>query len=130
MFKLFRRKPKLIRDFHHEDALYPAWLKLFRIQRVEKDELDKLKSRADRGAKLRYLKENSNWAEVERLRDLSQQNAVQIAMRAGATDKDRFQASIQFSTLEGFFSEIARRIEEGEKAERELEERRKATAKK
>ena len=98
---------------------------LFNKKKPSKDEFDKLRRRIERGRKLLMLTQSEGWEEMVRLRESIQENALKAAISLSASDKERLQASVQFSTIESLFSEISRRLQELEKDEKDFQESKK-----
>ena len=92
-------------------------------------EEEKRENRANRGARLTQLKLSEGWQELERLKASVQVNSINVAINPASSDKQRAEASGQYATIQNFFNEIDRRIVEGEKAQKEIQEELKAKKK-
>ena len=98
-------------------------LNLFKRRPLPKEEIDKRNYIRLHGSKLRHLKDSLEWADLLLVKDWAQHNAAMTSVSPLVTDKDRFQAAVQYTTIDGFFNEISRRIQAGEKAAQELADR-------
>lgn len=100
------------------------FLRLFRrFSRPSQEDLDRKNFIRQHGAKLMRLREMEEWLDLKLVKESFQQNAAMTSVSTFASDKDRFQAAVQWTCIENFFEEVDRRIAAGEKVERELSEK-------
>ena len=97
--------------------------RLWSVSVPEGEDVDRLRALVSSARKLEALVQSEGWSEILECKMFYQANADSKAKSPLVSDKDRFQAACEFSTLEGFFQEVSRRIRKGKEAEEELERR-------
>lgn len=90
--------------------------------RQNPDDLKRLGLLVKHATALKNLKDSPDWQEILSIRAFMQETSTQIARNPNTDDKRRFQASVEWATLEVFFKEIELRVRRGREAEDKLRE--------